>query len=268
MFLTRFSSWLGFAKYIVLSILFISQVMRVEADTIRVAAASDLNQVLPILLQDYASHSDDKVSVSFGASGNLTRQIIQGAPFDLFMSADESYVQRLQQHGLTQQAGVVYGIGQLVLFIPNTSSIQLHPAGFSATLTSALAHGQLQRLAIANPDHAPYGRVARQALQQAQLWPALQDKMILGENAAQTARFVLTGNVDAGLIPRSIVSVPALAQQGRWLAVAQDLYAPLRQRMVLLAHAQPATLDFYRYLQTPAVQKIFQQHGFLPPSPD
>lgn len=230
---------------------------------IRVAAAADLNHVLPVLIEHFSASTGHVVRTSYGSSGNLSRQIMQGAPFELFMSADQSYVERLATQGLTADDGSLYAIGQLVLFIPSGSSAPAD-AGLQA-LAAAINSGQVRRFAIANPAHAPYGQAARQALQSVGVWAAVQPVLVLGDNAAQTARFTIAGSVDAGLIPRSIAAVPEFAEHGRWLALAEGLYTPLQQRMVLLQDAPPAAIEFYRYLQSPPARQIFRQFGFQSP---
>lgn len=231
-----------------------------DGSEIRVAAAADLNHVLPVLIEHFSAQSGHVIRTSYGSSGNLSRQIMQGAPFDLFMSADQSYVERLAQQGLTADGGTLYAVGQLVLFIPSGSGAPAD-AGLQA-LAAAIAAGQVRRFAIANPEHAPYGHAARQALQNAGVWEAVQPVLVLGDNAAQTARFTIAGSVDAGLIPRSIAAVPEFAEHGRWLALTEGLYIPLQQRMVLLPDAAPAAVEFYHFLQSQSARQIFRQFGF------
>ena len=237
-----------------------------HADVVRVAAASSLNHALPALAAAFEKATGHTLSVSYGASGNLTRQIERGAPFDIFFSADESHVQRLVERDLTRDVGALYALGELVLFVPAGSPIAA--TGDLSGLATALQTGTLRRLALANPEHAPYGRAAQTALTRAGLWQPLQNRqgaLVIGESVAQAARFVLSGDVDAGLIPRSLAIMPVLDENGDWAAVDPALYQPLRQRMVLLRDAPQAAVALYDFAQTPAAQAILAEFGFATP---
>ena len=144
------------------------------------------------------------VQLSFGSSGNFARQIMQGAPFDIFMSADESYVERLADQGHTQDKGVRYARGRIVLFTSAAASIDPD----WAALRAAVADGRLRHFAIPNPEHAPYGRAAREALNHANVWAALEKNIVLGENASQAAQFVFSGAAQAAILPYSLALAP------------------------------------------------------------
>jgi molybdate transport system substrate-binding protein len=195
-----------------------------SADVARVAAASDLSFALEEIAAAFARETGHETRLTFGSSGNLARQIREGAPFDLFLSADESYVALLEKAGRTDGVGTPYAIGRIVVFAPAGS-----PVGVDAELAgvrSALAAGRLKRLAIANPDHAPYGRAAREALEHAGAWALARPRLALGENVSQAAQFALTGSVDAAIIAYSLVLTPAFRGKGTHGAgtAARELY--------------------------------------------
>jgi molybdate transport system substrate-binding protein len=236
---------------------------------VRVAAASDLKFVLALLLARFQNDTGQVVEASFGSSGSFSRQIQQGLPVHLFMSADEALVFQLADAGLTRQnrqegtapvaeRGALYAVGRIALYLPRNSSI---------TLDGAL-HGlqtqwqQVRKFAIANPEHAPYGRAAREALEQLGLWELVLPKLVLGENISQATQFVATGAAQAGITALSLALAPEVAQNGRHIALPASLHAPLRQRMVLLKSPPPAAVALYDYLQSDAAREIFRRHGF------
>ena len=235
------------------------------ADPPAVAAAADLKFALSEIAGVFARETGRNVRLSFGSSGNFTQQIEQGAPFELFLSADENYVFRLADKGFTVDRGVPYAVGRLVLFVPQTSPLKAD-ASF-ADLRAALSDGRLKRFAIANPEHAPYGRAARAALQHAGLWTALQPKLVLGENASQATQFAAAGSSQGGIIPLALSKAPEIARLGAFAAIPADWHAaePLRQRMVLTRKAGDTARAFFAWLQTPAARAIFVRHGFSLP---
>lgn len=201
------------------------------------------------------------VTLVFGASGNLVRQIEQGLPVDLFLSADEGFAARLVQRGWARDGGVVYAAGRLALVVAQGTTIALD--GRLQGLKAGWP--QVRNFSIANPLLAPYGAAAREALQAAGLWEAAQQKLVLGENVAQAAQFVATGSAQAGLTALSLLvggSAPAAAGWRSYVEVDAAMHAPLRQRMVLRREAPPAAVAFYDYLQTPASRALLQRHGF------
>jgi len=229
----------------------------------KVAAAADLQYALPEIVQAFAAGGEPPPRLSFGSSGVFAHQIANGAPFEIFLSADESYVALVHQGGRAEDAGTPYATGRLALFIARGAPI----VGDRdlADLGRAAGDGRLKRLAIANPEHAPYGRAAREALQHLGLWPLLESKLVLGENAAQAAQFVASGNAQAGILPLSLARAPALADKGAFMTLPQSWHAPLRQRMVLLKGAGENARRFYRYLGQGEARAILARHGFGPP---
>ena len=228
-----------------------------------VAAASDLQFALEEVLQRFNAETGIGVRVTYGSSGNLARQIAQGAPFELFLSADESYVESLAAQGLTRGAGNLYGIGRIALFVPEGSPLRADPQ--LEDLRRRLQDGTLGRVAIANPVHAPYGRAAEQALRKLGLWEPLQDRLVLGENVAQAAQFASTGNADGGIIAWSLALAPPLRRRGTHALLPDSLHAPLRQRMVLLKGARPGAVRLYAYLRSDAARAILARNGFVVP---
>ena len=225
-----------------------------------VAAASDLRFAIEEVAAAFERERGARVKVSLGSSGNFRHQIAAGAPFELFLSADEEYVDALRREGHTVDGGALYAIGRIVLFAPHGSPVV--PEAELAGLATALREGRVDRIAIANPEHAPYGRAAREALQKRGLWDAARARLVLGENVSQAAQFAASGSAQAGLFAYSLVLSPAIGQRGRHVLLPETLHAPLRQRMVLLRKAGATARDFYAYLQQPAARAIFRRHGF------
>jgi molybdate transport system substrate-binding protein len=236
-----------------------------SADVPPIAAAADLKFALADIAEAFERQTGEKVKLSFGSSGNFTHQLQQGAPFQLFLSADEQFIFQLADKGLTHDGGVLYAIGRIVLFAPHGSSLRVDAE--LQDLAAALADGRLRRLAIANPEHAPYGRAARAALRHAGLWPSAEKKLVLGENAAQAMQFAASGSSQGGIVPHSLSKAPEIAKLGSFALIPADWHAdePLRQRMVLLKSAGPVARAFYDYLQQPAAREIFVRHGFALP---
>lgn len=225
-----------------------------------VAAASDLKFAIEELAAAFEQQGGARIRVVLGASGALLTQILQGAPFHLFMSADEDFVFRLADAGRTPDRGQRYALGRLALLVPEGSP--LRPDGELRDLAAALRDGRLNRFSIANPAHAPYGRRAREALQHAGLWDAIQPHLVLGENVSQAAQFALSGATQGGLVAHSLAMAPTFARSSRFGLVPAAWHQPLAQRMVLLNDAPDAMRDFHRYLGTPAARAVLARHGF------
>jgi molybdate transport system substrate-binding protein len=234
-----------------------------ERDVPAVAAASDLKFALEETAARFREATKRDTRLVFGSSGNLYRQIEQGAPFELFMSADESFVLKLAASGKTIDRGALYATGRIVLFA-RAGSV-LRPDAALSGLKEALAAGAIRRFAIANPEHAPYGRAAEQALKKVGLWEALRSRLVLGENVSQAAQFAASGSAEGGIIAYSLALSPEVAKLGRFAVIPEDLHDPLRQRMVLTKGAGDTAQAFYRYLQEPAARGVLKRHGFTLP---
>ena len=224
-----------------------------------VAAAASLHHALPKIVDAYGSDRDRAPRVSFGSSGNLYRQIRQGAPFELFLSADDHYVQELVRHGYGLDQGAVYGIGRLALLVPNGAALLLDAT--LGDLAASLSSGRLGRFAIPNPEHAPYGRAAREVLRHHGLWQAIQPHLVVGENAAQATQFALSGSADGGIVPYSLAIESHVAARAGSVLLSDDWHARLIQRMVRLKGASGPATHFYRFLQGPAARDILRHHG-------
>jgi molybdate transport system substrate-binding protein len=228
-----------------------------------IAAASDLQFALTEVAAAFAGATGLEVKLTFGSSGNFARQIRQGAPFQMYLSADEDYVLDLAKDGLTRDQGVLYAMGRIVIIAPHGSPLQ--PDGTLADLRSALADGRVRKFAIANPEHAPYGRRAQEALRHAGLWDAIQDRLVLGENVSQAAQFATSGSAEGGIIAYSLALSPKVAALGTFEIIPHEWHEPLRQRMVLLRDAGASAERFFAFVQEPAARAIMRHYGFLLP---
>lgn len=228
-----------------------------------IAAAANLNFALTEIARQFERDRGTRVDVVFGASGTLTRQIRDGAPFEMFLAADEEFPTQLAAAGLTRDAGAVYAIGRLVLFAPTGSPLVVDER--LDGLSRLLHGGGVTRFAIANPAVAPYGRAAEAALRKRGLWDALRPRLVLGDSIAQAAQFATSGNAVGGLIAYSLVKEPALADKGTYALVPQTDHPPLRQRMVLLKPATPMVEQFYAYMQGSAARTTLIKNGYEVP---
>jgi molybdate transport system substrate-binding protein len=235
------------------------------ADVPTIAVASNLQFALPDIAAEFKRETGRDVRLAFGSSGNFRRQITEGAPFELFLSADSEFVAALAREGRTIDDGVVYAIGRLVLFVPNGSPLAPDPT--LRDLARALADGRLKKFAIANPELAPYGQAARQALMRAGVWPAFESRLVLGENISQTAQFAASGAAQGGIVAYSLVRSPTMAGRGRYALLPSSDHDPLVQKMVLLKRARATARAFYAFLQGSAARAIFERYGFdVPPA--
>lgn len=228
-----------------------------------VAAAADLRFALAELADRFKAATGREVRIAFGSSGNFAQQIENGAPFELFLSADESYVERLAAKRLARDAGVLYAIGRIVLFTPLGSPLRSDPS--LADLRASIGDGRLKRFAIANPEHAPYGRAAREALEGAGLWTSIRPLLVLGENASQATQFATSGSAQGGIVPLSLARAPEVARLGTAVLLPETTHRPLRQRMALMRSAGPVAVEFYAWLQTKPARDVFARHGFALP---
>ncbi|HEX6143533.1 MAG TPA: molybdate ABC transporter substrate-binding protein [Geminicoccaceae bacterium] len=228
-----------------------------------VAAAADLQFALTEVAAAFAAETGLEVKLAFGSSGNFARQIRQGAPFEMYLSADESYVLELSRDGFTRDDGVLYAIGRIVVIVPDGSPLE--PDGTLRDLRAALADGRVQKFAIANPEHAPYGRRAEEALRHAGLWEAIEDRLVLGENVAQAAQFATSGSTAGGIIAYSLALSPKVSARGRFEPIPEAWHAPLRQRMVLLENAGATAGRFFAFVQAPRARAVMRRYGFVLP---
>ena len=234
------------------------------AEAVTIAAAADLAYCLEDINAAFKkAHPGADLKVSSGSSGNFTAQIKSGAPFEVFLSADVSFPKDLVKAGLADEKTLfTYAFGKIVLWT-------LHPEAVDVTKGLAvLAKPEVvKKLAVANPDHAPYGRAAKEALQHDKLWDALQPRIVLGDNIAATAQFVSSGNADAGIVALSLVTSPKLANVGKWSEIPAEDYAPLEQGAVLTKTGvgNPTAKAYMDFLRTPEARAIFDRYGFRLP---
>ena len=225
-----------------------------------VAAAADLNPVLNEIAQHFQKNNGIRVKVSFGASGALTQQIQNGAPFDVFFSADMDYPRQLIGQGQADAASLFqYSLGKLVLWVPASSSLDVEHKGMDILLDSSV-----KKIAIANPQHAPYGRAALAALKHAGLYDRLADRLVLGENVSQAAQFAESGNAQAGFVALAHAMSPAIKNMGKFWIVPADYYPPLEQSVVIITRSQNKTEAnaFLNYVKTKEASEVLRKYGF------
>lgn len=241
------------------------------AQDLRVAAAADLSTVMPKLTATFEKETGTHLSVSLGSSGNFFAEIKNGAPFDVFLSADKSYPQKLQQFGFVDaDSPLIYARGKLVLWIPKSSSLHF-PANQDGVLIgdlNALAQAQVRHIAIASPDHAPYGRAGVAALDHYGIFDKVKDRLIYGENISQTAQFAESGNADAALIALSTALTDPMRKAGTFVLLPQESYSPLEQQaaVVKTSKNKDQARRFVHFLRSAEAQAAFRQAGFEVPS--
>lgn len=231
---------------------------------IKVAAAADLQYALPVIVKNYeAENPGHKVLTTFGASGKLLTQIKEGAPFDIFYSADTDNATAVVVAGKAQSLAFPYAHGHLVAWVKN--SLALKP---DAEL-KFLANSGIKKIAIANPLHAPYGKLAEAALKNAQIYDQVSPRLVLGENVSQAAQFASTGAADVGLIARSQAEAPEMQKDGHFVAVDEKLAPPILQSGVMLkTEASKEAMRFQQYFMSPKSQKVMSDFGLSPVGTD
>src|SRR3982751_1598691 len=232
------------------------------ASELKIAAASDLNFAFKDLVGVYEKKTGDQVKLTFGSSGNFYSQIENGAPFDLYFSADIRYPQKLIEggHGVADSL-YKYAVGRIVLWVPTGSAVPIDKG------LESLAHPSVRKIAIANPKHAPYGRAAVAALEHFKLYEATRSKLVMGENISQAAQFVESGASDAGIIALSLAMAPTMKAAGKYWEVPADAHPPIEQGAVVLTRSgnQDKARAFLKFLQGTEGQQIMRRYGFLLP---
>jgi molybdate transport system substrate-binding protein len=235
-------------------------------EPVLIAAAADLKFALDDMLADFSkSYPGLDPKATYGSSGTLYQQIENGAPFDLFLSADAKLPRRLIASGLGDQASLfLYAEGHLVVWVPNGSKLDLEKLGLRA-----LFEPGVRKVAIANPDVAPYGAAAMAALKSAGLAEAVQARLVLGENVAQTAQFVQSGAADAGIISLSLALAPRMKADGRYWEIPAESYPPMEQGAVITTRAahRAAALALVKFLRSERGAALLAQYGFTRPAP-
>ncbi|OFW30002.1 MAG: molybdate ABC transporter substrate-binding protein [Acidobacteria bacterium RIFCSPLOWO2_02_FULL_65_29] len=253
--------WPGLRTILIITALIACAGTPAAAQQIAVAAAADLQAVFPEVAARFERETGRKVALTFGSSGNFFAQVQNGAPFDLFFSADIEYPRRLQAAGLAESGSLYeYATGRLVLWSRKDSGID------AARGLMILADPRVRRVAIANPEHAPYGRAAVAALRHETVYDAVRGKLVLGENISQAAQFAQSGNADAGILALSLALMPALRDTGTVYRIPDAFYPPIVQGAVVLAASRQkeAARQFLRFVERPDIQQLMREYGFAP----
>ncbi len=232
------------------------------ADELTVAAAADLTFAFKDIAAKFQAQTGDAVKLSLGSSGNFFSQIQNGAPYDLFFSADIGYAKKLEAAGLIEPGTLYeYAIGKIVLWVPSASKLDVSKG------LALLTDPAIRKIAIANPEHAPYGRAAKAAMLKEGVYDQVKDKIVLGENISQTAQFVQSGNVDIGIIALSLALAPTMKDKGRYFEIPADDYPAIEQAAVVLKSSKKKELakKFIAFLRQPETIDVMQQYGFVVP---
>ena len=230
------------------------------AEKITIAGASDLKFAMEEIVTAFKKeHPTDQVEVVYGSSGNFNTQIQQGAPYDLFFSADIGFPRELARKGFAASEVTPYAIGRIVLWSGSLDASRM-------TLKS-LADPAITRIAIANPKHAPYGKRAEEALRASGLWEKVQSKLVYGETVVQAAQFVQTGNAQVGIIALSLVINPELSKKGGYWMVPEKLHEPLEQGFIITKRAEGNALakGFADYMKSQPIRAVMAKYGFALP---
>ena len=232
------------------------------AEEITIAAASDLSFAFREIATEYEKSSGNQVRLTLGSSGNFYAQIQNGAPFDLYFSADIAYPRKLEEAGLTVPGSLYqYAVGRIVLWTGHESRIDV-TKGFEV-----LREPTVKKIAIANPKHAPYGRAAVAAMEYYKVYDQVKDRLILGENISQAAQFIESGACDIGIIALSLAIAPAMKSKGTYWEVPAEAHPPLDQGAVILKQSknQEAARQFLEFIKGPQGQEIMKRYGFTLP---
>jgi len=232
------------------------------AEEITIAAASNLNFAFREIATEYEKTSGNQVRLTFGSSGNFYAQIQNGAPFDLFFSADIEYPQKLEEAGLIVPGSLYqYAVGRIVLWTGHESRIDVTKG------METLREPTVKKVAIANPKHAPYGRAAVAAMEHFKVYDQVKDKLVLGENISQAAQFIESGACDIGIIALSLAVTPVMKSKGMYWEIPAGAHQPLEQSAVILKQSkyQEAARQFLEFIKGPHGQEIMQRHGFVVP---
>jgi molybdate transport system substrate-binding protein len=241
----------------------LAQVAARQCGTVAVAAASDLTYAMTEIAASFEKATGCTVRLSLGSSGNFLTQIENGAPFDVFFSADIAYPKKLEAEGSAAPGSTyLYAIGKIVLWTRKDSGVDVSKG------LAVLRDPAVRKIAIANPEHAPYGRAAEEALRQSGVYDAVKDRLVLGENISQAAEFVESGNADVGILALSLVVSPAMKDKGRGWDIPENLYAAIQQGVVVVrASKNPQGANqFLDYIKLPSTAALLERYGFVLPA--
>ncbi len=244
---------------LILSFLLPQSEGRAQAQEIRIAAAADLKFAMGELSAQFERQAGTKVNVTYGSSGNFFSQMRNGAPFDLFFSADVEYPKKLEAAGLAEPGTLYeYAVGRIVIWMPPDSNVDIAKQGWNALLDA-----QVKKIAIANPEHAPYGRAAVGALQKAGIYESVKAKLVYGENISQAAQFVQSGNAQAGIIAMSLALAPVMRDGRRW-EIPAKMHPAIVQGAIILKNAmnKDAAQAFLEFVKSKAGREILEKYGF------
>jgi molybdate transport system substrate-binding protein len=232
------------------------------AGEIKIAAAADLTFAFKDVVARFEKQTGNEVKLTYGSSGNFYSQIQNGAPFDLFFSADVSFPQKLEAAGLAEPGTIYeYAKGEIVIWVPNASKLDLNKG------LAVLLDPSIRKIAIANPLHAPYGAAAVAAMKHNGIYDQVKSKLVRGENISQTAQFVQSGNADVGIVALSLALAPAMRSMGRYVVVPPEDYPPLMQAAVIVKSSREKQLanEFLKFLKEPDTVALMEQYGFAVP---
>lgn len=227
-----------------------------------IAAASDLNFAMTEIIKGFKDKNGGvEVKVIFGSSGNLASQIINGAPFDIFFSAGLNYIEQLERAGaIIPDSKSIYGIGRIVIWVPNGSKIDIDRLGIKSLLEQSI-----RKIAIANPQHAPYGKAAVEAMKQLGVYDLVKERLIFGENISQTAQFIQSGAADIGIIALSIALYPKMKSSGRFWLISEESYNRIEQWAAIIKRSKHVLLaeEFINYLDGKEGKRVLSEYGFV-----
>jgi molybdate transport system substrate-binding protein len=242
---------------VLVALLFISPLCAAQDFT--VAAAADLQFAMQDIVGQFQSQTGKNVRVIYGSSGNFFQQVQNGAPFDMFFSANLDYPKKLEAAGLIEPGSYYqYGRGKIVIWVPNGSKINVKSG------LTVLLEADVRKIAIANPQHAPYGQAAIAAMQKADVYEKVKEKFVLGENLSQTASFVMSGAADVGIVALSLALSPNMKGKGDYAIVPEDLHPPIEQACVILRAAKNKNTaeQFLAFVKTGAIGALLRNYGF------
>lgn len=231
------------------------------AQSATIAVAANMKDAFAEIASAYKSTGKSDIRVVYGSSGNFTAQIMSGAPFNLFIAADEQFPMELYKNGKAVDEGVVYAIGKLALVARNQSGIAL--TDNKADLAQAIA--KANKVAIAKPELAPYGKAAVQFLKSEGLWDIAKDKLVYGDNISVTTTYVVTGGAELGFTALSLAKSPELAKETSFILLNPKLYEPIKQRMVLIKGAPQEAKNVYQFMQSAQARAILSKYGYATP---
>jgi molybdate transport system substrate-binding protein len=233
------------------------------AQEITVAAAADLQFAMQEAGMRFQQETGKNVKLIYGSSGNFAQQLQNGAPFDMFFSANLDYARQLEAYGLTEPGTFYqYATGKIVIWVPNDSKLDLS-SGMKVLLDPSI-----KKIAIANPEHAPYGKAAVAAMQKENIYDQVKDKFVLGENISQAASFVASGSADVGMVALSLALSPNMKDKGRYVEVPTGDYPAIQQACVIMRASKNKDVaqQFLKFIQSPAMKALFQKYGFAVPN--